>query len=281
MDTITVRVVAVTALGALAVTPVPLKVTTEAAVKCVKLPVIATGRLLCPCCPLFGFTIVSTGVPFVTVNPFASVTTSPPVVSVTLCAPAVAVDAIFNTAVAVVAEFTVKDAIVIPVPKLAVVVPCTKCVSCPVTATDNPCCPCCPLLGFTVVSTGVPFATMNPFASVTISAPVVSVTLCAPAVAVDAIFNTAVAVVAEFTVSEGTVIPVPKFAVVVPCTKCVNCPITATDNPCCPCCPLFGFTVVSTGVPETLKPFGKTANSEPVATCTSRVPLAAVDDTTT
>src|SRR5882762_11814172 len=63
-----------------------------------------------------------------TVKAFASVTTSVLVVSVTLLAPTTAAGPIFNTAVALVAEFTVRDATVIPVPKLAVVVAWTKCV---------------------------------------------------------------------------------------------------------------------------------------------------------
>ena len=52
--------------------------------------------------------------------------------------------------------------------------------------------------------------------------PVVTVTLLAPAVAVAPIDTTAAAPVAEVTVSELTVIPVPKVAVLVPCTQCVN-----------------------------------------------------------
>ena len=49
IDTGTVRLVAVAAVGVPAVTPVPLNVTTEAVVKCVKLPVIVTEMLLAPC----------------------------------------------------------------------------------------------------------------------------------------------------------------------------------------------------------------------------------------
>ena len=83
-------------------------------------------------------------------------------------------------------------------------------------------CPCCPLLGFTVVSTAVPLLTVKPFVRVTTSAPVVTDTLRAPAAAAASMFTTAVAVVAVFTVSEATVIPAPKPAVLVPCTQCVN-----------------------------------------------------------
>ena len=66
---------------------------------------------------------VNMGVPAVIVNPFARLTTSVPVVTVTVCEPTVAVDAMLITAVALVDELTVKDEIVIPVPKEAVVVP--------------------------------------------------------------------------------------------------------------------------------------------------------------
>ena len=67
-----------------------------------------------------------------------------------------------------------------------------------------------------------------------------------------------VALVAEFTVSVATVMPAPKLAVLVPCTQCVNCPVRLTDSFVCPCCPVFGFTVVSTGVPlVTVKPLFK------------------------
>ena len=47
--------------------------------------------------------------------------------------------------------------------------------------------------------------------------------------------------VAEFTVSDVTVIPAPKFAVVVPCEKCVSRPVMVTERFCCPCWPEFGI----------------------------------------
>ena len=65
----------------------------------------------------------------------------------------------------------------------------------------------------------MPFVTVNAFVKVTTSVPVVTVTLLAPAAAVLLIFRTAVADVEELTVSEATVIPAPKVATEVPCTK--------------------------------------------------------------
>ena len=65
------------------------------------------------------------------------------------------------------------------------------------------------VFGLTVVSTGVPLVTVKPFARVTISVPVVTVALLAPAVDVALTDTTAVAVVAEVTVSEFTVMPLP------------------------------------------------------------------------
>ena len=77
----------------------------------------------CPGEPEFGVSVVIAGVAAVTLNPFKRVANSVPVVTVTVCEPTVAVDATLITAVALVDELTVKDEIVIPVPKEAVVVP--------------------------------------------------------------------------------------------------------------------------------------------------------------
>ena len=152
----------------------------------------------------------------VTVNPFVIVTISVPVVTVTLLAPAVAVAAIDITAVAVVAEVTVNEFTVMPLPKVAVDVPCTQCVNWPVRDTDRLVAPCWPLLGFTSASTDVPAVTVNPLVRLATSVPVVRVTALEPVTAVGAMFTTAVALVAEFTVSDATVIPAPKLATVVP-----------------------------------------------------------------
>ena len=51
--------------------------------------------------------------------------------------------------------------------------------------------------------------------------PVVELTVRGPRVAAGSMFRTAIALVPEFTVSETTVIPAPKFATVVPWTKWV------------------------------------------------------------
>ena len=59
----------------------------------------------------------------VTVNPFVSVTISELVETVTSRAPEAAAGSILSRAETLVAEFTVKDATVMPAPKLAEVVP--------------------------------------------------------------------------------------------------------------------------------------------------------------
>ena len=56
----------------------------------------------------------------------------------------------------------------------------------------------------------------NPLTSVATSVPEVTITFCEPTAADVAMFRTAMALVAEDTVSDATVIPAPKLAVVVP-----------------------------------------------------------------
>ena len=68
--------------------------------------------------------------------------------------------------------------------------------------------------------------------TLTVSVPVVTVTVWAPIVAVEAMLIMAVAEVREVTVTELTVIPLPKDAVVVPCAKCVYCPVRPTERFC-------------------------------------------------
>lgn len=84
---------------------------------------IVTGRFCAPCWPPVGFTDNRTGVPAVTANAFKRVATSVPVVKVTFRAPNVAAGSTLRTTVALVAEVTVNDVTVIPVPKLASVDP--------------------------------------------------------------------------------------------------------------------------------------------------------------
>src|SRR5437868_7222171 len=95
--------------------------------------------------------------------------------------------------------------------------------------------------------------------------------------------TTAVAVVALATVTgpnppDGpppTATPAPKLATVVPCIKCVNCPVTATDRLCWPGCPALGFNCVSDGGPlVTVKPLVNVTTSVSVVRMTVRDPTA-------
>jgi hypothetical protein len=105
---------------------------------------------------VFGVIEVRAGVPAVIEKPFVRDAVSPPVVTVTVVLPIVAVEEIVIFAVALVAPFTLKLLTIIPGPKLTVEVPCTKCVYRPVSATDAMVCPCWPLFGVTAVSAGAP-----------------------------------------------------------------------------------------------------------------------------
>ena len=68
-------------------------------------------------------TEVITGVPPVTLNPFVIVRTSALEVMMTVLVPGVAAGLTFRTALAAVGEVIVKEATVIPGPKVATVVP--------------------------------------------------------------------------------------------------------------------------------------------------------------
>jgi hypothetical protein len=118
IETGTVRLVSIAALGAPAVTALLAKVTTEDVLKCVKFPVIVTGTLLAPCCPVFGLIWVTTGVPASTVKPLVNVSTWVPVVTVTFTNPTAALAAIFKTAVMWAASVTATEVTVINGPKL-------------------------------------------------------------------------------------------------------------------------------------------------------------------
>ena len=74
----------------------------------------------------------------------------------------------------------------------------------------------------------------NPGFKVTASSPLVRVALDTRNPAAAVTLRVTVALVAEFTVSAVTVIPVPKVAVVVPCEKCVFWPVRATARACVP-----------------------------------------------
>ena len=72
-----------------------------------------------------GVTDTKTGAPAVTVKPLVKVSTSVPVVSVTVLGPIAPAALMPSTAVVLVGELTVRKATVIPAPKLALFVPCT------------------------------------------------------------------------------------------------------------------------------------------------------------
>ena len=78
------------------------------------------------------------------------------------------------------------------------------------------------MLGLTCVRDEAPLVTVKPLLRATASLPVVMVTVLLPAVAVEPMEISAVALVAEFTVIELIVMPLPKLAVVAPCDQCVN-----------------------------------------------------------
>ena len=85
-----------------------------------------------------------------------------------------------------------------------------------------------------VMDAGGPTVTVKPLTSEATSAPVVVVTVRAPKVAPFCTVRLAVALVPLFTVRLLTVIPAPKLATVVPCTKFVFSPTIATLASVCP-----------------------------------------------
>src|SRR5690242_19221524 len=149
IDTGTVRLLAVAAVGAPAVTAPLANVTTEVLVKWVKLPVIVTGKFVAPCWPVFGFTWLITGVPADTVKPLFKVTTSAPLVTVTLVAPKAAAAVIETGTVRLVAVAAVgAPAVTAPLAKVTTEV-LVKCVKLPVIVTARFVVPCWPVFGFT------------------------------------------------------------------------------------------------------------------------------------
>ena len=123
----------------------------------------------------------------------------------------------FKTAVALVELATVIDATVIPAPKLAIVVPCWKCVFWPVIETDSGLLA---LLAATRTDLRERWGTCGDREptrrSLSASVPVVNVTVRGPSVAAGSMLTTTVAVVGALIVSETIVTPAPKFAMVVP-----------------------------------------------------------------
>src|SRR5207253_3159631 len=120
-----------------------------------------TGMLLAPCCPLFGFTCVITGVPELTVKPLLSATTSAPLVTVTLVAPRVAAAAIDTGTVMLVPVAAVGAPAVMPAPLNVTIDAAVKCVKFPVINTGTAVVPCRPLLGLIEFSAGAGGRTVN------------------------------------------------------------------------------------------------------------------------
>src|ERR1035437_1612313 len=172
--------------------------------------------MVAPCAPVFGFTRVMTGVAALTVKPLTRLADSPPVVAVTLRRPGADDGLMVMLAVAWVGSVTVTELIVIwPSPKLTLVVPDAKFVFVPTIAMPRLLAPWLPLFGVRVLIAAGPAVTLKPLISVTTSPPMVMVTLRKPVFAVGVMVTETVALVELLTVTELTVMPVPKFAVVV------------------------------------------------------------------
>ena len=103
-----------------------------------------------------------------------------------------------------------------------------------------------PNAGVIAVMVGRPAITLKAAALVTVSEPVVTMTVRVPAAAAGAMVTFTTATVALETVTVLTVTPIPKLALVVPLTKFVFWPVTATSSV-WPCGPCAGATVRMTG----------------------------------
>jgi hypothetical protein len=150
------------------------------------------------------------------------------VVTVTLCAPTVALAAIVKVAVIDVLLTTFTLLTVTPVPLTATEAPLIKFVPVSVTSTELPWPP---EFGLTLVNAGAGGAdTVNVFALL-VPLAVVTVTLRAPSVAFRAIVNVAVIDVLLPTFKSLTVTPVPLTAIPVTPTKFVPISVTGTTVP--------------------------------------------------
>ena len=149
-----------------------------------------------------------------------TVSTSVPVVTVTVRAPMAAAVSMVSEAVADVREFTVTGPAAprapppteMPAPKLATVVPLAKLVNWPVKVTDTVELGR-PTLGEITVNMDVPGWTVNPAGSETVSEPVVTVTVRAPAAVLPAMVMGTESTVGPFTVMVPAVMPLPKLTV--------------------------------------------------------------------
>ena len=118
-------------------------------------------------------------------------------------------------------------------------------------------------------SEGTPASTLKPPVMEAIWPPVVTVTLREPMVAVGLMVMLATAVVGLVTVSELTVMPAPKLAMLVPLTQFVKTPVRLTFSLISPCVPVGGLTAEMAGdPPETVKPPRMVATSPPVVSTT-------------
>jgi hypothetical protein len=149
----------------------------------------------------------------------------PAVVTLTFCAPRVALAAIVNVAVMLVALATAVPETVIPPPAgTLMVLPAAKFVPVSVTLTVAVCAP---IAGLTAVSVGAGGFTVN--ATVPVVTPlVVTVTFWLPSVAFAAITKVAVIVVVLVTVTFVVVIPVPLKPIVAGLKKLVPVSVTGT-----------------------------------------------------
>ena len=126
------------------------------------------------------FAVIVLGGPTVMLKPFVRVTTSPPVVTVTLLDPTAAFEAMLTLAVAWVASVTVRLFTVMFVPKEALEVPCKKFVFWPTNATLRVVWPTWPELGVTDERAGATYVYSELAAFV--PPAVVTRTLAVPAV---------------------------------------------------------------------------------------------------
>ena len=168
-------------------------------------------------------------------KPCAALTTSAPVVNVTVRAPGSASAATVISTVTWVALTTVTFSTVMPRPKSASVRPLTKLVFTPSMVTTSVS-PGSPLSGSSALMTGVPLLPLivKPPALLTTSSllvpAVVTVTGRTPGVASLSIVIAAARAVALVTVTLSTVMPSPKSTSVASLAKWVSLPVMATDN---------------------------------------------------
>ena len=187
--------------------------------------------------------------PALTVNPLITVATSEPVVTNMFLRPITARGSTETLAEAAVGEVTVRELMVIPGPKLAMLVPWAKCVNAPVSVIVLFWKPC----GNAVVprdnNVGTPGVTLKPFTSVACSPAVVAVMECGPTVAFACNDTVATRLVGEITVAGALLWKASDVTTVVPCRKCVCWPVIFNIRFCLPCGLLLGVTKIRVAGP--------------------------------